>query len=146
MISNQPKYKLHAQLDFAGASLAAKRKGHEIILLSLQDAKVREISEGDVVRIFNSRGETLAVAVPSDGIRDGVVQLPTGAWFDPQDWSTSGSLERHGNPNVLTLDKGTSCLGQGPISHTTLVEIEKYEGDPIAPQPYLIPWISETAS
>ncbi len=35
---------------------------------------------------------------------------------------------KHGNPNVLTLDKGTSRLGQGPIAHSTLVEIEKYEG------------------
>ena len=142
MISNQPKHKLHAQLDFVGPSLAAKRRGHEIVLLSLRDAKMRNISDGDVVRIFNSRGATLAVAAPNDGIRDGVLQLPTGAWFDPQDWSTSGSLERHGNPNVLTLDKGTSCLGQGPISHTTLVEIEKYVDGSIVPQPYLVPTIS----
>ena len=34
-------------------------------------------------------------------------------------------LERHGNPNVLTKDVGTSSLGQGPTSHTTLVEMKK---------------------
>ena len=33
---------------------------------------------------------------------------------------------KHGNPNVLTLDKGTSKLGQGPIAHSCLIEIEKY--------------------
>jgi trimethylamine-N-oxide reductase (cytochrome c) len=29
---------------------------------------------------------------------------------------------------MLTLDKGTSRLAQGPISQTALVEIEKFEG------------------
>ena len=37
-------------------------------------------------------------------------------------------LERHGNPNVLTLDKGTSRLAQGPSAHTTLVELEPVDG------------------
>ncbi|MGR8919259.1 MAG: hypothetical protein ACU85V_06555, partial [Gammaproteobacteria bacterium] len=32
----------------------------------------------------------------------------------------------HGNPNVLTLDVGTSKLGQGPSAHSCLVEIEPW--------------------
>jgi biotin/methionine sulfoxide reductase len=40
------------------------------------------------------------------------VQLSTGAWFDPLDPAAIGSLDKHGNPNVLTLDKGTSKLAQ----------------------------------
>ena len=52
----------------------------------------------------------------------GVVRLSTGAWFDPaQDGS---GLERHGNPNVLTLDIGASGLSQGCIAQTCLVEVE----------------------
>ena len=39
-----------------------------------------------------------------------------------------GTLDKHGNPNVLTLDKGTSQLGQGPNAQSALVEIERYEG------------------
>ena len=35
---------------------------------------------------------------------------------------------KHGNPNVLTPDKGTSRLAQGPIAHTCLVEVERFEG------------------
>ncbi|MGB0383932.1 MAG: hypothetical protein ACPGWR_03830 [Ardenticatenaceae bacterium] len=34
---------------------------------------------------------------------------------------------RGGNPNVLTLDKGTSRLGQGSIAHSCLVEVELFE-------------------
>ena len=65
-------------------------------------------------------------------VRPGVVQLSTGAWYDPVDASTVNSLDKHGNPNVLTLDKGTSRLGQGPIAQSALVEIEKYDA-PLPP-------------
>ncbi len=51
--------------------------------------------------------------------------MATHAWYDPQ---TPAGLERHGNPNVLTLDKGTSRLAQGPSAHTTLVELEPVDG------------------
>ena len=42
--------------------------------------------------------------------------------------ATPAALDRHGNPNVLTLDKGTSRLAQGPIAQTALVELERYDG------------------
>ena len=58
-------------------------------------------------------------------MRPGVVVLATGAWYDPH---TKAGLERHGNPNVLTLDKGTSRLAQGASAHTALVEMERVEG------------------
>ncbi len=41
-----------------------------------------------------------------------------------------GSLCKHGNPNVLTRDRGTSRIGQGPSAQTTLVEVERFEGEP----------------
>ncbi|MCH7478641.1 MAG: Asp-tRNA(Asn)/Glu-tRNA(Gln) amidotransferase GatCAB subunit C, partial [SAR324 cluster bacterium] len=78
----------------------------------------------------NGRGALLAGAVVTERVRPGVVQLSTGAWYDPAEPGVVGSLEKHGNPNVLTLDKGTSKLGQGPIAHSALVEIARYEGEP----------------
>ena len=65
----------------------------------------------------------------SDGVKRGVVVLPTGAWYDPLDPAVPGTLEKHGNPNVLTLDKGTSKLTQGCTAHTTLVEVELFKGE-----------------
>jgi biotin/methionine sulfoxide reductase len=59
-----------------------------------------------------------------------VIQISTGAWYDPVEPGTIGSLDKHGNPNVLTLDKGTSRLAQGPSAQTTLVQVEKFVGDP----------------
>jgi biotin/methionine sulfoxide reductase len=92
------------------------------------DAAFRDISDGDVVRVFNDRGACLAAAVLFDGIRQNVIELPTGAWYDPID-SNGDSLDVHGNPNVLTRDKGTSKLAQGPTAHSCLVEVEKFLED-----------------
>jgi biotin/methionine sulfoxide reductase len=66
----------------------------------------------------------------------GVVVMPTGAWFDPPPAGANGAdgePERHGNPNVLTLDIGTSPLAQGPSALTALVEVERFT----APAPAL---------
>jgi biotin/methionine sulfoxide reductase len=52
-----------------------------------------------------------------------VIAMATGAWFDPDQ---TGGPERHGNPNVLTLDIGTSRLAQGPSALSVLVEVERY--------------------
>ena len=50
----------------------------------------------------------------------GVVVMATGAWFDLRD----AALERHGNPNVLTRDEGTSRLAQGCSALSALVQAE----------------------
>jgi biotin/methionine sulfoxide reductase len=128
LISNQPTRRLHAQLDNGPVSRAAKVKGREPVLINPEDAAERGIADGDVVRMFNERGACLAGAVVTDAMSRGVLQLQTGAWYDPVEPGQVGTLDRHGNPNVLTLDKGTSKLAQGPISQTTLVEVERWSG------------------
>jgi biotin/methionine sulfoxide reductase len=132
LISNQPTLRLHGQLDNGSVSRAAKVNGREPIWINPQDAAARGISHGDVVRVFNERGECLAGAVVTDAMSAGVLQLQTGAWYDPDKPGEVGALDRHGNPNTLTLDKGTSKLAQGPISQTTLVEVERWTG-PVPP-------------
>ena len=98
--------------------------GREPIRIHPQIAEERGICDGDVVRVFNDRGTCLAGAVIDDSLMPEVVQLSTGAWYDPDD----DGMCRAGNPNVLTRDKGTSQLAQGPSAHTCLVEIERFEG------------------
>ncbi len=129
LISNQPATKLHSQYDHGSQSRAAKIRQREPIALHPTDARRRGIEAGDIVRVFNERGACLAGVAVTDEVRQGVVQMSTGAWFDPLEPGTPGSLCKHGNPNVLTLDKGTSRLGQGPIAHSCLVEVELYSGD-----------------
>src|SRR3546814_11874901 len=82
-----------------------------------------------VVRVFNGRGQVLAGAVVTEDVMPGVVQLATGAWYDPANAASPGSaVEKHGNPNVLTIDKGTSRLAQGPSAHSCLVDVEPWLG------------------
>jgi len=83
-----------------------------------------------VVELFNDRGRCLAGAVITDRVMPGCVQLAAGAWFDPEEPGVPGSLDKHGNPNVLTYDRGTSRLGQGPSALTALVEVKKFLGVP----------------
>jgi len=129
MISNQPAGRLHAQMDFAGESLDSKIKNREPVVLHPDDAAMRNIKMHDIVRVFNERGATLAAAVISDEVCVGVIRLATGAWYDPAEPGRIGTIDKHGNPNVLTVDKGTSKLGQGPIAHTALVDVERYGGE-----------------
>jgi biotin/methionine sulfoxide reductase len=126
LISNQPTLRLHGQLDNGPVSRAAKVQGREPLWINPRDAAARGISNGDVVRVFNARGACLAGAVVTDAVSPRVVQLQTGAWYDPDTPGRIGALDRHGNPNMLTLDKGTSKLAQGPSSQTALVEVERW--------------------
>ncbi|MEV8273357.1 molybdopterin-dependent oxidoreductase [Microbacterium sp. NPDC077184] len=130
LVSPQPDGKLHSQYDHGSESRRHKIDGRTVVRLSTEDATERGLTDGDVVRIFNARGACLAAVRVDAGVRPGVVSLPTGAWFDPVDPSEPGSLDRHGNPNVLTLDIGTSSLAQGPSAHTCLVDIERLDGAP----------------
>jgi biotin/methionine sulfoxide reductase len=127
MISNQPRNKLHSQLDFGRRSLRDKTAGRETVYMHPKDASLRELKDGRIVRIFNDRGACLAGIKITEGIMPGVISLPTGAWCDPDN---SGGAERHGNPNVLTQDTGTSSLAQGPTAHSCLVEVEPFKGEP----------------
>jgi biotin/methionine sulfoxide reductase len=130
LLTTQPSTRLHGQLDMAHVSQHSKVAGREPMRINTQDAAARGIRTGDVVRVFNARGATLAGAVVTDDIRRGVIQISTGAWYDPAEPGVIGSLDKHGNPNVLTLDKGTSRLAQGPSAQTTLVQVEKFAGEP----------------
>ena len=127
LISNQPITKLHAQLDHGSVSRAAKIKQREPIRMHSQEAALRGLATNDVVRVFNQRGACLAGVITDDKVMLGVVQMATGAWYDPLEPGRIGSLCKHGSVNVLTVDKGSSNLGQGPIAHTCLVEVELFK-------------------
>jgi biotin/methionine sulfoxide reductase len=125
LVSSQPRYRLHSQMDAGPVSAGGKVAGREAIAIHPEDARQRGIQDGDLVRVFNARGACLAGAQLTDAIRPGVVRLSCGAWYDPAT-PDDGALCAHGNANMLTRDRGTSRLGQGPTCATTLVEIERW--------------------
>ena len=129
LIANQPATRLHSQLDFGGHSGASKHRGREVAVMHPEDAAARGIEDGDVIRLFNGRGACLAAVRLTDGVRPGVVQLPTGAWYDPVDPAEDMPLCVHGNPNVLTRDVGTSALAQGCTGQICAIEVERFTGN-----------------
>ena len=131
LLCTQPTTKLHSQLDHGSVSRAAKISGHEPVQINADDAAARGISDGDVVRVFNVRGACLCGAAVSHNIMSGVLVISTGAWFDPDSSGQLGVDCKHGNPNVLAPDRGTSSLAQGPAAHSCLVDIEKWTGGPV---------------
>jgi biotin/methionine sulfoxide reductase len=145
LVSNQPRFRLHSQMDVGPVSARGKVGGREAVAINPADAAPRGIKDGDVVRLYNPRGSCLAGAVLSDTVRPGVVRLSCGAWFDPENASPDAAC-RHGNPNVLTYDRGTSPLGQGPSSATALVEIERVDGAAPAVHAFVPPPLAETRS
>jgi biotin/methionine sulfoxide reductase len=132
LIANNPTTRLHSQLDVGAFSQASKVQGREPIRIHPDDATPRGIRIGDVVRVYNDRGACLAGAVVTDAVRPRVVQLSTGAWYDPLDPADPDSLCVHGNPNVLTFDRGTSRLAQACSGQHALVQVERWTG-PLPP-------------
>jgi biotin/methionine sulfoxide reductase len=121
-------------MDSGPVSAQGKVAGREAVAINPADAAPRGIADGDVVRLHNGRGDCLAGAVVTDSVSPGVARLSCGAWYDPG----PDGMCAHGNPNVLTFDRGTSKLGQGPSSATVLVEIERWTG-PVPPVGAFVP-------
>ncbi len=132
LVANNPTARLHSQLDVGAFSQSTKVRGREPIRIHPADAAARGIRSGDVVRVFNDRGSCLAGAVLTDTVRPRVVQLSTGAWYDPLDPADPDAMCVHGNPNVLTFDRGTSKLAQGCSGQHALVQVERWTG-PLPP-------------
>ncbi|MFP5021723.1 molybdopterin-dependent oxidoreductase [Pseudonocardia phyllosphaerae] len=135
LVANQPATRLHSQLDFGAHSAGAKRSGREVVRIHPGDAAALGIGDDDVVRIFNDRGACLAAARLTDDIASGVLQLPTGAWWDPRpdperpEYGDDG-LCVHGNPNAVTRDRGTSGFAQGCTGQLCAVGVQRYRHDP----------------
>ncbi len=114
LVTNQPPKQLHSQLWQVGAQSPATCQ------IARSDAARLGIGDGDTAEIFNVRGRCRVTARIDDGLRPGVLVVPTGAWYAPDE--TSG-VEQNGNPNVLTLDQGTSRLGQACAALSALVQV-----------------------
>lgn len=133
MQSAHPDNRLHSQ----GCEATKMRESYAIadrepVFISPEDAAQRGIKHGDLVRVYNDRGQLLAGANVNPNFPPGVVRIFEGAWYSPLDESI-GALDTYGDPNTLTIDIGTSSLSQAPSANTCQVEIEKFVG--IAPKP-----------
>jgi len=128
IVTKHPLYRLHSQL--CGTVLRKKYEVNERapLMINPKDAEARGIKNGDIVRVFNDRGQILAGAVVTDKIRPSVVVCEEGNWYNPAEPTKHGTLCKFGDPNVLTPDIGTSKLAQGNCGHTVIAQVEKFIG------------------
>jgi len=92
------------------------------IFINPIDATARGIRDGDLVRVWNERGELVIPARVTPRILPGVVDIPQGAWWSPNE----NGVDFGGCVNVLTSERWTP-FAFGTAQHTIMVEIEKYE-------------------
>lgn len=127
LISPHSKHRLHSQLDNSLVCRNAKINGLEPVVMSEFDAGARGLKDGDIVRVYNDRGEILCGVSVSARVGRGVVLVCEGAWYEPAIWGEP-SLCLGGNANVLTSDIGCSSLSHSNCAHTALVEVELFSG------------------
>lgn len=126
LLSAHPAHRLHSQLNHTALRERYAVAGREPLTLHPQDAQARQINDGDIVRVWNHRGQVLAGAVISEGIKPGVICLHEGAWPDLD--LKAGGICKNGAVNVLTKDIPSSRLGNGCAGNTALAWVEKYNG------------------
>ncbi|WP_310608547.1 molybdopterin guanine dinucleotide-containing S/N-oxide reductase [Buttiauxella brennerae] len=124
LLSSHPAHRLHSQLNYSALRDKYAIAGREPLTLHPKDAAERGIADGDLVRVWNARGQVLAGALVTDGIKQGVVCIHEGAWPD----LNNDKLCKNGAVNVLTLDIPTSRLANGCAANSSLVWAEKYLG------------------
>lgn len=120
LITPHPKTRAHSCFD---NNPLLNNLEPQSLWLSTQDAQTRGIGDGDKVRVFNARGETIINAKVTERIVPGVVALDEGAWYQPdekgRDWE--------GSPNVLSRDHYSPG---GAFSYNTgLVQVVKFLSD-----------------
>lgn len=103
---------------------------YEALWINPEDAAKRGLKTGDVLKIFNERGEVLAAAFLSERVIPGVVQIPNGAMYDP---IIPGKLDRGGcidtiSPGILSKN----AAGQNMNAY--LAEVEKVDLDALRKQ------------
>lgn len=91
----------------------------QALTINTVDAESRGIRQGDLVRVFNDRGEVRIPARVTERIMPGVAALPQGAWYNPD----RKGVDYGGCANVLTRNRISP--GGSFTPHTALVQVEK---------------------
>ena len=126
--SCHPEKRLHSQMCESPALRATYTvKGREPAYLNPEDAKEKGIHQGDLIRVFNDRGQLIAGAVISENYPRGVIRIQEGAWYGPLS-SEINAIDTYGDPNTVSLDVGTSELAQACSAYTCIVNYEKFKG------------------
>ena len=101
---------------FGAVDSLREKEGRPVLIINPEDAQARGIAEGDLVRVWNERGECYLWAHVSEEALPGVVISPSVWWgsFSP----------RNTGVNSTTSDREAD-LGGGATFYSNRVEVEK---------------------
>ncbi|MDU9711211.1 molybdopterin guanine dinucleotide-containing S/N-oxide reductase [Helicobacter pylori] len=125
LISPHPKYRVNSQLDNTWVRNVYKIQGREPVMINELDANKLGIRHGEIVEVFNARGRLLAGAFVTKNIRQGVLSIQKGAWYDPEDARVRNPRCNAGHVNTLTSLRPTSSMTQAISANTALVNIRR---------------------
>ncbi len=125
LISPHPKYRVNSQLDNTWVRNVYKIQGREPVMINELDANKLGIRHGEIVEVFNARGRLLAGAFVTKNIRQGVLSIQKGAWYDPEDVRIRNPRCNGGHVNTLTSLRPTSSMTQAISANTALVNIRR---------------------
>ncbi len=118
---DRPPHPRPRPLDPREQRLAARRPSPSASSSTRSTPGARD-RDGDPVRVFNDRGAVVVPCRVTPRILPGVVDIPQGAWWTPDE----DGVDRRGSVNVLTSERWTP-LAFGTAQHTIMVQVERAE-------------------
>jgi anaerobic selenocysteine-containing dehydrogenase len=103
--------RIHSQ--FNNLELISQFSPKPLVYIHTLDANMRSINDGDIVRIYNDRGEIRMEAKIDLSIKRGCIAVTNGWW-----------ISEGGTVNFCSLGRETD-MGFGAAFHENLVEVEK---------------------
>jgi anaerobic dimethyl sulfoxide reductase subunit A len=116
LVNKHVKRRAHSQLE----TLPWLREVEPHVLeMNGVDAYARGINDGDLVKVFNDRGVILIPVKVTERIMPGVVCMPQGAWYKPDE----NGVDIGGCASTLLRDEHSPCGAF--VTNSCLVEVEK---------------------
>ena len=116
VVSPHPYNRIHSQFAQSDLRKELNVQDREFVLINEEDAKERGIEDGDLVELYNERGNVIAGARVSKHIMPGVASIYEGAWlsYDSKGRCNSGSI------NTITSSRAASGLSQATTANTCM--------------------------
>jgi anaerobic selenocysteine-containing dehydrogenase len=102
--------------EFSNLPALRDRAGPQRVLAHPADAAARGLRDGDVARVFNDRGEYLALVELSDRVPPGLVGGAKGHW---------PKLNPGGTSIAATVMERDADMGRGAVFHDSRVQVER---------------------
>lgn len=136
LISPHPRHGFHTHYDAHAKWLweipdhRVIKDGNPYIVVRIhpENAKAKGIEEGDIIKLFNDRGEVLGIAHLTERVRINVIHCFTSSGIYRPLNPGKPSTDKGGCVNILTSARFMSKRVAGMAQNSTLIDVVKWEG------------------